>query len=475
MQLKAKLKLQLPRQRIRIEATYNTFEKATYDQYLCASIALRSQSKDHAYEYIDDITGSGSLNAHFKSLYDDARKLTDEQLKEIMSSSLYPVLKKDNRNYYEYYETFNISIYNKKIYKGYMGDYTKEEIKKIIHLDKEILELSHILERQIVRPEAYEVTFDDDNISVKLSDGTEPIKIESRDLELSLAEGVNNIDIYKGSIIKHPEGDGWKILTDSALSVLDKSLHYYDEGKHYEVLQNEVKETIVAEFAGLYLFKKLSLSYKGSFALCKQVIDFLLDNNKILNFKPNNIINILEYCELNQKQKVINYVLSNKYSMEYAIQGIKLARNGFRENWLPSVLKMFLKQARSSEDIESIYLCNSDIDFELKDLLKINKSILTPKHLAIVIEHQENEESKRNVIRKIIGDVTTKGLRERCKDLKDDDDKKSFKNLCNDLIGHNKKSIESLEDKELDDYLSKAYKLEKLSKLIEEKLNKLQA
>ena len=131
MQLKAQLKLQLPRQRIRIEATYNTFEKATYDQYLCASIALRSKSKDQAYEYIDDITGNGSLNAHFKSLYDDARKLTDEQLKEIMSSSLYPVLKKDNRNYYEYYETFNISIYNKKIYKGYMGDYTKEEIKKI--------------------------------------------------------------------------------------------------------------------------------------------------------------------------------------------------------------------------------------------------------------------------------------------------------------------------------------------------------
>ena len=48
-----------------------------------ASLALRSKDEQSAYQYIDDITGSGSLNAHFKQLYDEAHKLDENQLKNI--------------------------------------------------------------------------------------------------------------------------------------------------------------------------------------------------------------------------------------------------------------------------------------------------------------------------------------------------------------------------------------------------------
>ena len=64
------LKLSLRKIKYIIKVSYNTFEKATYDQYLMASLALRSKDEQSAYQYIDDITGSGSLNAHFKQLYD---------------------------------------------------------------------------------------------------------------------------------------------------------------------------------------------------------------------------------------------------------------------------------------------------------------------------------------------------------------------------------------------------------------------
>ena len=58
------LKLSLRKIKYIIKVSYNTFEKATYDQYLMASLALRSKDEQSAYHYIADIPGAGSLNAH---------------------------------------------------------------------------------------------------------------------------------------------------------------------------------------------------------------------------------------------------------------------------------------------------------------------------------------------------------------------------------------------------------------------------
>ena len=96
------LKLRLSRIKYGIKVSYNTFEKATYDQFLMASVALRSVNDEDANKYIDNITGSGSLNAHFKQLYEKARKLDNEQLLDIMNNSMYPMLKIDKSNSYDY-------------------------------------------------------------------------------------------------------------------------------------------------------------------------------------------------------------------------------------------------------------------------------------------------------------------------------------------------------------------------------------
>ena len=50
------LKLKLSKIRYGIKVSYNTFEKATYDQYLMSSLALRSKDETQAYQYIDEIS-----------------------------------------------------------------------------------------------------------------------------------------------------------------------------------------------------------------------------------------------------------------------------------------------------------------------------------------------------------------------------------------------------------------------------------
>ena len=68
MKLQAKVQLSLRKSYNIITLEYHTYEKATFDQYLAASIALRAETDNQIESYIDDLTGKGSLNIHFKKL-----------------------------------------------------------------------------------------------------------------------------------------------------------------------------------------------------------------------------------------------------------------------------------------------------------------------------------------------------------------------------------------------------------------------
>ena len=68
MKLQAKVQLSLRKSYNIITLEYHTYEKATFDQYLAASIALRCESENQIERYINDLTGKGSLNIHFKKL-----------------------------------------------------------------------------------------------------------------------------------------------------------------------------------------------------------------------------------------------------------------------------------------------------------------------------------------------------------------------------------------------------------------------
>ena len=166
MKLQAKLKLALSKQRKVIVVKYNTFEKATYDRFLCASIARQTASIQEAYDYIDDITGNGSLNAHFKHLYDDAKSLSHEQLDSIMQSSMYPILKIDRSAWYDYFEELNISLYKNKLYEGDLAERSNDEISQIVGINEIILDKDFEQQRSEKKPQPYDVILEDSKVHV---------------------------------------------------------------------------------------------------------------------------------------------------------------------------------------------------------------------------------------------------------------------------------------------------------------------
>lgn len=112
MRLPIGLKLNLSKQTKRITVKYNTFEKATYDQYLICSLVLHTKrDAEDSQQYVHDITGDGSLNQHFMKLYEDICVFSDAQLQQIIRDSMYPTIKIDSSNRYDYYPELDVSVF----------------------------------------------------------------------------------------------------------------------------------------------------------------------------------------------------------------------------------------------------------------------------------------------------------------------------------------------------------------------------
>ena len=118
MEIRAKVALSLPNKFYKVVLKYDTFEKATYDSYLVASIVANAKNEKDAMEYIDEITGNGSLNSHFKKLYEEISKMTKEQVEGILKDSLYPITVVDKSHHFKYYEMFDATRMDNKVFPG---------------------------------------------------------------------------------------------------------------------------------------------------------------------------------------------------------------------------------------------------------------------------------------------------------------------------------------------------------------------
>ena len=472
MKLQAKLKLALSKQRKVIVVKYNTFEKATYDRFLCASIARQTATIAEAYDYIDDITGNGSLNAHFKHLYDEAKLLSHEQLDSIMQNSMYPILKIDRSARYDYFEELNISIYKNKLYEGDLAERSIDEISQIVGINETILDNDFELQRTEKKPQPYDVILEDSNVRILL--GKEYIEVSPELFSSVVVKELDSIDRYKGALMLSPDGDGWQILTNASLNnLLSGNRFYYENGRHYLIRQNNIRETVVAKMSGLYLFKENTIPYSDSPELCEKVLEVLFKTDELKFFDPKNVFALLKFSNDIVKRGVVNYFLERQDSKEFAEYGLDMICSGIVLGWNKSALEMFLKYAKTPREFEAIYKTDSSVGFKLKQLIRIDKTLLTPKHLDFVNEYIANLDKQREVIKGIIGDVTSKGLRERAKELKSDADTKKFSSLCNKLIGHVERDIDKADADELKVWLKEAQELESLAKIIEQKLSKI--
>ncbi len=471
MNLQVSLKLNLSKQLKKIKVKYNTFEKATFDEYLIVSLIYRTfnerKKETIISEYINDITGEGSLNQHFKNIYLRLNSFTEEQLKRIMDNSMIPTLKIDEKNRYEYYPQLNVSIFNRKLYQGDLAEY--DNLSMLLMIKEEIIDLSIDTIKEEVKAEQYLVAFDEsDNIKIRMLNDFLPM--DSKLFEEALCIDLKKIDSYQGEIHTKVDGTGWKVLTNSAFNNLFSNTNfYYENGDHHFVRNESVRKTTISKVHGLYIYKEDILNYQNNPVLCERVIDFLLKNNTIGEYKASSIIAMLKYIEDMKCQRVVNSMLMKKESKEFALVGLDLIGKGIISGWLVTALKMFLKQAEGRH-LNYLYQAKSDLPFTIEQLIKMDRDILNENHKIQVDEYNSNLEAKKKTIRAITGDITTKGLRENAKKLEADETTKKFSKLCNRLIGHVNVDLDDATLMQIEDWHKDAIELREISLIIEKRL-----
>lgn len=474
MSLQVSLKLKLNKQVKKIKVKYNTFEKATYDEYLISSLALRTvnnknRDKD-VFEYIDNITGDGSLNKHFRNIYSRVKTFTQEQLGRIMENSMIPTLKIDERNRYDYYSQLDISVFKGRIYQGDLVEY--KDLPNILMINEEIIDMAVETVWNGAKAEQYSVMFDENqNVKVKIS--KEYVSLKNEIFEKTLCLELGNIGLYKGKIHDNADGDEWHVLNTSVINNLVENKNtYYEDGDHFLIRNDSVRKTIISKVHGLYIYKQKIIQYQGNADLCDKVIDILIENRMITELKPKSVLSILKYVSYKKAQQAINDILVKNEEREVILYGLDLLEKGIASGWQTVVLKMFLKYA-SAKQLNIIYQADSTLNYTIEQLIKIDMDLLQSKHKEQVEKYYNDLEAKKKTIIEITGIVTTKGLRENAKKLEADEKTKRFSTLCNRLIGHVEEGLDDVSLKELDQWHKDALELKEISLIIEKRLKEV--
>lgn len=468
MRIRINLRLKLIKQKKTIKVSYHTFETASYDQYLIASLALRSPSVEEANQYIADITGQGSLNAHFLSLYQEISKLSPEELQSVLTNSRIPMLKIDASNWYDFYPELNISVFKRRIYTGDLGEYPN--IIELLQIQEEVVEKEVILNREFDRPETHLVRLTDQDVSLQFFESWATISSEI--FQKTLVTEINNIQGFLGTIHNEAEGDGWYVLTQTKLNNLaTTSSTFFDaNGDHCFIRNTDIRKTMIAIVNGLYIYKEVSVPYDRNPELCNKVLDNIVFYATTKNSSINMLLILLNNVNVERAQEFINNQFG-LYFLPKEIAGFveRLIRYGNVKKWHKAILQGVLKVCDQSL-YPTLYHIDSTLSFTIEQLIALDPAILTDEHRAMVEAYLNDLNEMKNTIIQIIGEITTSGLRERVKTLKADADTRRFTKLCNDLIGHVKSNLTTAKKAETETWLSAALELKDLAVVIEKKL-----
>ena len=463
--IQVNLKLKLTKISKRIKVEYNTFEKATYDEYLISSLALRARDEQEAHDYIDDITGNGSLNGHFKKLYEKIKTFNQDQLEKIMKSSMFPILKVDSSNVYDYYPEIDVSVFNKRVFNGNLENYDNL-LQEVLYIHEDVIKISFGEGKQFDRPDSYLITINDGgNIKLKLYDKS--ISIDSDMFKQLIFNELDAIKDYKGTIREKAEGNDWKIVNNSVINNLffNKNYFYYN-GDHCLIRNDNVKKTEMAQVSGLYIYRESYIAYDKNADICENVLNVLHKNKSFDLLKPQMLVVLLKNVNEDVAIQYINKDLNGKYlSTDITEFAIGLLKKGFVQGWGVSTLQNLLKYCDKS-GYSCIYSASSEVEFTIEQLIVIDSDLLTEEHRNQVEEYYNNLSLMKQTIKSIIGDITTSGLREAVKKLKADATTKKFTRLCNNLIGHELDNLDEASYEKTVQWQKEAMELKSLAEII---------
>lgn len=459
MEIHAKIALNLPNIFYKITLIYNTFEKATFDSYLIASLVKNTSSSIRAGKYINEITGKGSLNPHFKKLYKEISGFTDEQIDGILNDSLYPVVIIDEKNHFKYYPMFDATRMNNNVFDGNLAD--DEELLKSLIMPKgdnvKFQSIEFKEEDGTVKSNVYDALFSEDKILIDL-DNKHYKEISKEDFKKVY---VNDVDItkYSGQVKNIITQGNWNVLNNTVLDNLlnQKQTYINNEGNHCIVLSDCLKVTEVVETLSLYFYKETRYEYSiKNEDICEEVVDYLFKTKAINEFRTKSLISLLMAVSDKTAQKVVQYLLGRKDSKDIATVGLKLIKSGQEKGWEHDVL-LAIKKLVDSTDYKYLYKIDNNLNFNVEDLLLIDDVDLAE---ADKIKKKAFIEKRKNMIDeigKMLSEITMSGVRERMKKLKTKD-KTNYQPLnlfIREEMAHLDKSYESMSTEKIKNQYNK--------------------
>lgn len=447
MEIKAKVSLSLPNEFYKIILKYDTFESATYDSYLIASLVKNAKSEEEALTYIDEITGKGSLNPHFKKLFKEISKFSKEQIEGILKDSLFPITVIDRKHHFKYYEMFDATRMDDKVYQGNLAK--NSDLSNMImpkNKDAKFLSMEFEQEAGSVKSNVYDAIFSEDGIKVDLDGGTY-CPISKEDFEKVYSNDLESIESYPGKVGKEITKGNWNVLNNSALLALNNLKLFFidDEGNHCAILTDCLKKTEVINVFGLYFYKETRYEYSSKNAdICEAVIDYLLKSKAINEFKTKSLIAIAAAASDKSAQKVVQYILGRKESKEIAEIGLSLIKSGLEKGWEKEVLRSIKKITPRSE-IQCIYKLDNSLGYEIEDLLVIDDIELTEADKMTKRAYTSQMENLKKECNQMIGEIMTSGVREKMKSLKTKDSVyKALNNFIKEYSAHSKLDYDSM-------------------------------
>lgn len=468
MKLTSNLRLRFAKRKNTISITTRTYEKASFDQFLAASIAQRCKTIKSANEYIDSVTGKGSMNAHLKKLYRDMRERSADERQRILESSLYPIEKIDDSQTFIYFPDFDQSLFEGVLYEGDLEEQT-DFLKGIVAIDGEFVSMSVRPSKPMDHTDNYRVVIDGSGASIQIAPKAALYATSSQFQEL-VVQDVEVPDQIRNLAIESVEGEGWFLLTASQINGPMKSPLGFYEGSYYYLLTTAgIKKTEIGHAFGLYLYRETQIPFTPAYAeLCTAAANHLLSSKEINTFKTKALVDLLGAVEGNVAQKCINFVLSIKDSRELAALGLTLLEAGMMIGWNETSLKQ-MKNVANQHQLEVLYALSPKL-FTLNEFLDMDPRILTPTHRQMVEQHKLERETKIAYVKEVIGEVSVKALREKSGKLKNDDEVKEFRQLINKLFAHNKMDLTDADDSTLDSTYRLAKRLKGLVPAIEAKI-----
>ena len=451
MEIHARVALTLPNEFYRTKLSYDTYEKATYDVYLIAALRKHESNEKKAFKYIDEITGNGSLNNHFKKLYRKISELSDKQIDGILENSLFPITKFE-KGHFKYYPMLNASRLNDRSFPGNLKDDEQKLIDALMPKEEgaKFLKMEYEEDEPTLKENIYEAIFSEEGIQINMGDG-KFYSISQKDFSLIFNNDLANCELDCAVGKKITTGN-WNVLQAAYLNAIEESsnLWFHDRNKNLCVLNSEfIKKIEIIEVFGLFFCKETRCDFNSNYE--EEIVDalmYLRKSKNINTFKTKTLVQMLKCIDDLEAQETINYILTRKESKEISEVGLSLLMHGLEMGWEDKTILQFKKFADIS-CITRIYELNPKLDYSIEELLNIDDGVLSKEHLKEKQAYIAQRQNMMDEIYKMLGEMDVSGVREKLKSLPKDNVVKSVNEFYKEYKAHTRIDYGSLSLEEL--------------------------